>query len=69
MHGEPESGPFCTASRKPFSIAGRNSGGIALPISSFTNSKPPSPSVSVSGSMYPSILPYCPEPPLCFLCT
>ena len=38
--GKPMSGPFLTASLKPFSQAGMNSRGIEPPMMSSTNSKP-----------------------------
>ena len=61
------SGPFLTASLKPFSHAGMNSRGIEPPLMSSTNSKSVGCSAG-SGSMKPATLPYWPEPPVCFLC-
>eukprot|EP01023_Acetabularia_acetabulum_P027258 TRINITY_DN25814_c0_g1_i4.p1 TRINITY_DN25814_c0_g1~~TRINITY_DN25814_c0_g1_i4.p1 ORF type:complete len:166 (+),score=3.67 TRINITY_DN25814_c0_g1_i4:496-993(+) len=57
--------PELTASLKPFSIAGINSGGTLLPITPFTNKLLSSLS-SGRGSMYPVIPANQPEPPLCF---
>mmetsp|Transcript_19105 Transcript_19105/g.52657 ORF Transcript_19105/g.52657 Transcript_19105/m.52657 type:complete len:230 (-) Transcript_19105:34-723(-) len=51
MTGDPVRTPCMRASRKPFSIAGTNSGGIEFPTKPFSNSNVPSPRVSEMGSM------------------